>query len=229
MITIGGIRNWHYDVSLSTQLIENFVQGVEKQVAESIAIYRMKHADEGDPGLDDHTWHEAYQGLDGDTWHLPTVFEEYFPSLHRRSALLTLWGFAEYELHKLCLLYQSENHFQQSVFDMKGKGIDRSLNYLKKIADLKGLKASQNWVQFKALQEIRNAVTHNDGRLNGRDGKPKHTLLAAIKTVGLVNGHDELIFEQGFLANALNICSNYFTVIGTAIKKRDSERRTLTV
>jgi len=232
MIVIGGTGNWHHEVSLSTSLIDNFVQGVEKQVADSIAMYRTSR-DNGtltvyDVGGDDPDGDsietcrtmDVHQGLDSETWDLDELFERYFPNLQRRSALLTLWGFVEHELDKLCLLYQREKAFSLTFSDLSGTGIDRSTNYLEKVAELKGLKASQEYDQLDALREIRNAVTHNDGRLKGRDGKPKAKVLAAMKKVGYVTGDNELIFQHGFLSRALNICFNYFTVIGTATKKR---------
>jgi hypothetical protein len=239
MLVIGGISNWHYEVSLSTRLIDSFVQGVEKQVADSIERYRTSRDngtltvydvstscdsdEETSDSIGASRTVEVHQGLDDETWDLDELFERYFPNLQRRSALLPLWGFAEYELHKLCLLYQSENHFEKSVFDFGGKdrGIDLSVNYLQEIAGLKRLKTSQQWVQLKALQEIRNVIAHNDGRLNGPDGKPKSKVLSAMKKVGYVKGDFELIFEQEFLSNALKICCNYFTILGTAIKDRE--------
>jgi len=234
MLVITGIRNWYCEVNLSIDLIDNFVRSTEKQVAESIESFRAARADgtldvyvgnhnsdvETDDSFEPARIVEVHRGFDSETWNLNELFEKYFPNLQRRSALLTLWSFFEYELHKLCLLYQREDALKLSVVDLSGKGIDKAVNYLEKIVGLEGLRQTNHWQQLKDLQEIRNAVAHNDGRLKGRDGIPKKTVLDAMKRVGYVKGDDELHFEQEFLFNALTICRNYFKVIGTAIKKK---------
>ena len=99
------VLNWYqYDVAFSIELIRSFVRGVERQVADSILDYKDIKKDEG------------HRGLTEDSWDLQEVFEGYFPSLQRRSALLTVWGFLEHELDALCSLYQSEKELLNSGF-----------------------------------------------------------------------------------------------------------------
>src|ERR1039457_2740122 len=125
------VLNWYrYDVSFSVELITSFVQGIERQAAESILNYRNTKRSE-----------DEHRGLDEGSWDLKEIFEEYFPSLQRRSALLTVWGFLEHELDKLCLLHQSERCFKLTFRNLGGQGIDRSTDYLEKVAGLEGLKS----------------------------------------------------------------------------------------
>jgi len=88
------VFNWfRYDVSFSIELIESFVLGVEKQALESVDRYRKQketHVVEEIPEEDYARIVEIYQGLDDETWDLEGIFSEYFPSLQRRSALLSL-------------------------------------------------------------------------------------------------------------------------------------------
>jgi hypothetical protein len=200
------VLNWYqYEASLSIDLVVSFAASVEKQTVESISKYK------------DGRSASEHGGLDYDTWDLDSIFEEYFPSLQRRSAFLTVWSFLEHQLDQLCLFYQSEKGFGSSLMDASGKGIDRSTNYLEKVAGLKGLKASQEWGWLKTFQRIRNVITHGDGKVRDHLGNPKHTILADIEKVGLLIEDDEIVVPDGFLSKAIYACNDYFKVIEKAI------------
>src|ERR1039458_6828319 len=99
------VLNWYrYDVSFSAELIGSFVDGIEKQAAESFDNYERGNKIE----VVEHYARSVHQGLNDETWDLPTIFREYFPNLQRRSALLTVYSYFEHELNKLCRLYESE-------------------------------------------------------------------------------------------------------------------------
>ena len=116
------VLNWYqYDASFSVDLMTSFVGGIEKQAAESVASYKAIQ----------HTA-DRHQGLNRESWDLENIFGEYFPSLQRRSAFLTVWSYLENRLDQLCLFYQSERKFGLSFTDLSGKGIDRSTAYLEK-------------------------------------------------------------------------------------------------
>lgn len=148
---------------------------------------------------------------------LQEIFEEYFPSLQRRSALLTIWAFLEHELNALCSLYQSERGFQLTFSDLSGKGIDRSAAYLEKVAGLHGIKSSPEWNDLKTIQNIRNLLAHNDGRLQDHQGKPKDAIVRDMKKLGFLSGQHELRIAEGFLSKVVDTCDIYFKRIAQAI------------
>jgi hypothetical protein len=200
------VLNWYqYDARPSLDLMVSFVSTIEKQAADPIATYKTSRTAAG------------HGGLDHDSWDLDGIFEEYFPSLQRRSAFLTLWGFLEHQLDELCLFYQSEKGFGLSFMDLSGQGIDRSTNYLEKVAGLKDLKASQEWNVLKTLQRIRNGITHYDGKLRDNLGNPKSGILSDMKTVGFLSGDDQIVVGEGFLSKVVNTCDDYFKLIEKAI------------
>lgn len=106
------VLNWHkYDVSFSIELIESFIEGVEVQVDDSIKRYDQQKETLLVEQVSEENYArvvEIHQGLDDESWDLKSIFYEYFPTLQRRSALLTVCGYFEHELDKLCMLYQSE-------------------------------------------------------------------------------------------------------------------------
>jgi hypothetical protein len=210
--------NWYrYDVSFSLELITSFVQGVEKQAAESVVTFRnSKHSQDGHQGLDE-------------GWALNEIFEDYFPALQRSSAFLTVWAFFEHELEKLCSLYQSEREFGLTVSDLSGKGIDRSTSYLEKVAGLRGLKSSQQWDEIKTVQRIRNVIAHDNGRLRDHQGKPKGGIVEDMKKIGFLrveklgffSGDHEIILAEGFLSRVIDACNGYFKVIAAAVDAKE--------
>jgi hypothetical protein len=202
-----GVLNWYqYDASFSIELIMSFVDGIEKQAAESVANYKaIQHTADG------------HQGLDRESWDLENIFGEYFPSLQRRSAFLTVWSYLEHQLDQLCLLYQSERKFGLSFMDLSGLGIDRSTACLEKVAGLQGLKASEEWDVLKTLQRIRNVIVHADGKLRDHQGKPKKGLIADMKKVGFLTGDEEILVAEGFLSQVIHTCDNYFRLIEKAV------------
>jgi hypothetical protein len=180
------VLNWYqYDASFSIELMVTFVDGIEKQTAESVANYKAVQ----------HTA-DRHQGLDRESWDLENIFGEYFPSLQRRSAFLTVWSYFEHQLDQLCLFYQSER---------------------KVVARLQGLKASEEWDVLKTLQRIRNVIVHGDGKLQGHQGKPKDGVIADMKKVGFLTGDEEIIIAEGFLSHVVHICNKYFKLIEKAV------------
>jgi len=182
------------------------VDGIEKQAADSVVRYKaIQHTADG------------HQGLDRESWDLENIFGEYFPSLQRRSAFLTVWSYLEHQLDRLCLLYQSERKSGLSFTDLSGQGIDRSIAYLEKVAGLQGLKASGEWSVLKALQRIRNAIVHSDGKLRDHQGNLKKELVADMKKLGFLTGNEEIVIAEGFLSQVIQTCNSYFRLIEKAI------------
>jgi hypothetical protein len=209
----------------------SFVDGIEKQAAESIVNYREKRRSqvvvENHPGGEFRTSVYVHQGLDGETWDLEGVFEEHFPSLQRRSALLTLCSYFEYELEQLCLLYQREKHFKLAPSDLRDTGgIDRSTTYLEKVAGLCLNKTeSPEWIAIKRIQKLRNLIVHQDGKLRDENyeltnrGKEVMAFMGQMKFLkdGL-----EIRVEDGFLSYVLGIYNNYFQLIDASIKASEN-------
>ena len=224
---LGTVLSWYrHDVSFSAELIDSFVRSVEKQVADSIVRYeeekqtQLVHYDAGEDGVYAAPV-ETHEGLESETWNLETIFKEYLPNLQRRSAFLTVYGYFECELDKLCFLYAREKHFQQGLLDQRGKGIDRSTSYLKEVAVLDMHKESPVWIHIKELQDVRDVIVHADGRL--QPGQKPHIRRMIAKLVELVslNAQEEIILKEGFLLHVTDACKSYFRLIDQSIRQRE--------
>jgi hypothetical protein len=161
----------------------------------------------------------VHQGLHNETWDLPKIFREYFPSLQRRSALLTVWSYFENELDKLCRLYQSEKCFAVTVDDLRDKGIDRSTNYLQKVARLHVHHASQEWREIKNIQKIRNDIVHRAGKL-----RVDQTIVDWMNKLESLSRDDEgeIVVGNGFLSHVIHTYASYFKLIGDSINASEN-------
>jgi hypothetical protein len=212
------VLNWHrYDVSFSAKLIETFVEGIEKQAAESIVNYEKTKEIEVVEGQAVY----VHQGLDSETWDLTAIFEEYFPSLQRRSALLTVCSYFEHELDQLCLLYQSEKSFKLGFLDLRGQGIERSTSYLEKVAGIDVHKGSPVWEDIKNIQKVRNFIVHRGGRLRDHQGNRDKEIAVVIEQMKYLSGDDEIVLGKGFLSHVVRIYMKYFELINESISKNE--------
>ncbi len=218
------VLNWYqYDVSFSIELIESFIEGIEIQADESIIRYEKKKEtlvfDEV-PEENSARVVETYQGLNSETWKLKNIFCVHFPSMQRRSALLTISGYFEHELNKLCKQYQSEKSFKLALSDISGKGISRSSKYLEKVAGLDVHKTSKEWNQIKKIQKIRNVIVHQDGKLHDHQGNPIMDAINYIKEINSLDGEYEVVIKKGFLEYVVGIYKQYFKLLDESISAK---------
>jgi len=220
------VDNWYkYDISFSLELIDSFIKQIESQVDETVIRFEKEKEtfvfeeipEEGVVQTD-----SVFQGLDNETWDLEGVFANYFPNLQRRSALLTLVGFFEHELDKLCLLYRVEKSFTLSLSDLTGKGIDRSTRYLEKVAGIDVHKSSSEWNEIKLIQQVRNIIVHQDGKLTDQNGTPLKAVIDYINQTSSLNGEDEVIIMKGYLAHVAAIFITYFQLIASSILSKEN-------
>ena len=203
-------------------MIESFVDGVEKQTEESVANYKKRRRIEivKDSDEEGHV-REVHQGLSNETWDLPTIFGEYFPSLQRRSALLTLCSYFEHELDKLCLLYQSEKSLDISYTDLREMGVDRSTRYLEKVAGINVHQTSQEWNDIKNIQKIRNALVHRGDKLQDHNDETFARFVKKAKSLSRTE-EEEIVLGKGFLSYVVRIYTQYFKLIGDSIATREN-------
>ncbi|MBL8205396.1 MAG: hypothetical protein JNM09_14260 [Blastocatellia bacterium] len=209
-------RVWYSNVQFESDLLRSYAKSVEGQIQESIDKYhreKVVEIDETDseygPNIKEH-----HQGVDGSTYHLDTIFEDYFPNLQRRSALITQFSFLEYQIDELCRLFANENNFSLSLKDLNGKGIDRSYCYLTKVVGLKIENDTSTWNKLKRIQGLRNEIVHNDGKL--KDAKIK----SYVNTSPYLSGEDEVKIKEGYLNYVLDTFDIYFKAIDNQIPKK---------
>ncbi|HLW81980.1 MAG TPA: hypothetical protein VKS20_08065 [Candidatus Acidoferrales bacterium] len=220
------VMNWYQaDFSVSVDLIDSFVSLMEKQAEDSIDKYKTgkrvelveEALEEGEGAYGNIV--ETYGGLDSMSWSFEAVFEQYFPSLQRRAALITVYSYFEHELHKLCILFQHEKGLGLTPTDLRGKGFEQSADYLQKVVGLPIDKQSSEWKSLKKIRAIRNVIVHRDGRLQGSQGKIPAEVRDAMAHLKYLKAEDgQIVLEKAFVSQVVGIFKSYFKLLGDSIQ-----------
>lgn len=213
--------NWlQYSFSGSLELLVSYVEGVEKQVENGMVRFRdnaetyvqvSEHPDD----LGEFITHHL--GLDDKTWDLDSVFNDYFPNLQRQSAIICLFSAFEHELNKLCELMQKHENCKVSFKDLNGNGIVRAKDYLVKVVELNIDTSTQNWMEIKNIQKIRNKIVHSNGTFRETDQEIHYIENCDYLEM---NNETELVILEGFLNHFLNTTHEFCQQIQDEIDKK---------
>ena len=216
--------NWYrYDLKFSIELLEVFVKNSESQIDLSIEEYSKKKETlilDEIPEMNTSRIVDVHNGLDSESWDLDGIFNEFFPTLQRRSAFLTLYGFLEHELDKLCMLYKKSKNHNIDFRDLKDLGIERSVKYLIVIAELPIEKGDSKWGNIKSIQKIRNLIVHNDGKLIDLDNLPRKTEQRIVSDNQFLTGENEINIHRGYLLYVLETFDSFFKYIDELIQNQ---------
>ena len=115
------------------------------------------------------------------------------------------------------MLYKSEKSFKLALSDLNGKGVDRSTNYLEKVAGLDVHKTSKEWNHIKKIQKIRNLIVHQGGKLQDQHGNPIKDTIEYIDQMDSLSGEHEVVINKGFLAYVVDSYKQYFKLLNESI------------
>ncbi|MET2851011.1 hypothetical protein ABXV24_03940 [Vibrio owensii] len=216
-----------YTFGFTYNLMRAFINHTEETIDASIATYKATgpSIDEieicPEDGIYEYAYH--YQGLYEhiDDVILDDVAENYFPSLQRRSALLTLIATYEHELEKFCSFYSKEHNTPVKLNDLKGSGLERIHLFMTKLI---GLKNSQAFPMIKKLIKLRNSCAHNDAKITTNDGQEIPAIRSLIDDTSIKARQDgqHVLIEKGFLSDVLEVLNSYVVEIQKEIEKGKS-------
>jgi hypothetical protein len=224
---IGSLSNWHTTVfNPAVELIDHFVSQVEPQIADAVQKYKAGRTytdvhDADEAGREFSQEFESYGSLDSMTWDFKALFETHFPNLQRRSALITVYGSFEFELTRLCALFQTEKRLSIGASDLSGRGITQAANYLEKVAELKTLGGSRQWQTVDHIRIVRNMIVHRNGRLIDAQGRRPRNETNAINRLKYIRMSDfEVVLQPEFVPEVVKSFRSYFKLIDDAIRAK---------
>ncbi|GMR17671.1 MAG: hypothetical protein BMS9Abin33_0064 [Gammaproteobacteria bacterium] len=88
-----------------------------------------------------------------------------FPNMHRESLIITIYNFLESELNQLCGIIAESIDRKIRLKDLHGKGINRALLYLSKVAEFEMSKMGSELPYIKNVNLLRNQIVHSGGVL----------------------------------------------------------------
>lgn len=221
MILKNNVLNWYkYNVSFLLDLLSNFIIIVEKQITESSDNFKNRSSIEINNKIKGISPIEIYKGLDDSTFDLNNIYFEYFPSLQRSSAFLTLYANFETELNNLCKILKKQFSLNISLKDLKDNGIDRATIYLEKVACLNINKNLIEWSDIKELQKIRDLIIHNAGNLANNPNK--NIIIKCLNSMGSTIINDNIKLENGFLSHSLDKFTKCLKIVDKELQTRFS-------
>ncbi|CAN5767550.1 hypothetical protein BH24ACI1_BH24ACI1_19550 [soil metagenome] len=118
--------SWHEQITESKRFLEEFVDQTERQILLTISAYES----DKDVNFDGDYFLEHYKGFDDGSYNVADLFKVYFPNLQRKSALITLYSYLEFELNELCENLRRNKNIKLSLRDLSDDGIKRASNFL---------------------------------------------------------------------------------------------------
>ena len=163
MFINNSVKFWYeFYMRPTFELMKGYINSIENQIELNIQDFQKNKVD---IELNNDSYTTEYQGLDDQSWNLYEIFQNHFPNLQRKSALITLTNMFEYELDQLCARYIKEYKYNTELSKIKGKGLDRSTKYLKDVCGIEIHKADHRWEKIKQIQNLRNIIVHQDGNI----------------------------------------------------------------
>jgi hypothetical protein len=219
------VKQWfHFDAAYSMDILRSYAQSAETQVKASIIEYQARRKDwedeltellQSEPHPEEPDFEHA--GLKGHVKDLEDVFEEYFPSLQRSSALAAIYSAFENNLNRLCDLVQSAVSSGLRFQDLNGNGVERARNYLIKVGGFDLSAGEREWAAITKIREIRNCFVHSDGIVKEGD----KTITAYDQETMLLTLHRrKLELREGFLSEVVTAMLRYCEVVAHAAKAR---------
>ena len=211
-------------LNIFLDMMESFVKKTEAQILDWITTYEKEIFNQdlyweemkSSPSQENISSIRYHSNLDDGTYDLRFIFTEYFPSFQRRSALISLLSFLEFELKELCESYKETIPTYEN-FKPKNYWIDKSVNYLIDCVKLNISKTNNIWNQLKTIQKIRNAVVHQNGQITPEYKYYKEINAFFLKYPQFWSTQDEIILKDGFLQYVLKIFDDFFEQIDESV------------
>ncbi|MDB2108453.1 hypothetical protein [Clostridium paraputrificum] len=87
------------------------------------------------------------------------------------SILLIIISALEESFNCLCNSYYIANNYSIQFTDLHGQGLERAINYLEKVVGINDIRKEKQWELIKTARDVRNAITHNGGRIKDKNIK----------------------------------------------------------
>ncbi|HIE6453054.1 TPA: hypothetical protein ACXJEC_002256 [Serratia marcescens] len=209
-----------HDFGFNLMLLHGFINQTEDSIRDSITKYEVEGPEtfvvEEYPEDNIYIAIDSYMGIDDQAVNLDYTFKNYYPSIMRRSALLTIVGLLEHEIDRFCNSYSKRHFTDINLADLKGKGFERAHQFLKKTI---GLKQSKAYSEMKKIIKLRNTCAHNDARLVDNNDQPIHEIIILLEQYPDLVERDgnQVIFREGALLAFLNVFAAYIKEIETII------------
>lgn len=155
--------------------------------------------------------------------HIYDALSEHYPSMIRQAMFVSAYGRLEHLLNELCQQLQEERRLPIGLKDLKGAGLQRAKDYLKKVCGIAFPDEGTAWATIMGLAEIRNVIAHREGALKKSDKKAWTYLEKHQSQVTLDVTHG-LIFSDEFVPAVLDVFVSFLEQVYAVLPDDSAER-----
>lgn len=134
-----------------------------------------------------------------------------FPNILRSSLFIMHYAFFESQLSNLCKSLQKQFSYPIKLTELRGKGIDRAKDYMKKIGKIINFPdQTPAWNNIKRYEDIRNFVMHKASKLDeSKQVKKVETFINAKSSIDL-DPLKNIQFAKSFCPEVNNTLQSFF-------------------
>jgi hypothetical protein len=154
-------------------------------------------------------------------------YYDIFPKQYFNPLLISLYGFFENWLKRICDLDSKRGFSNVKVKDLAGGNyIERSRKYLSIVADLNLSESENDWQIIKKIQKVRNAIAHNDSNLIIDKNKElnQQVLYSHLKLDSRIGLNEKTgsfyIKDKEFLFEIIELIERYLTYVIDSLSSR---------
>lgn len=205
------MKLFEMSIRMDLEAFKKHIRNVESFLNQEVIAFE-KHAAEVTAEWEDFERAEYYENLHNEYWELSKVY----PSIQRKSELISIYTILENTINKICLLYQSSIENPVKIEDLEANGIiDRSKRYLEKVVLLDFPSRHNSWKEITKIQQIRNSFVHADGNVKtGNSDLIKY--INQSQYLELKNNKIKIL--NGFSEYCLQIFENFFNELFTRME-----------
>jgi hypothetical protein len=164
--------------------------------------------------LKEHPEKKHYDIIDHYSWDLHQNQYKY-PNIHRESLIITIYNFLEVQLNELCSILEECIELKVKLNHLNGKGIERALSYLTKVAEFDLALMGKELPFIKGVNQVRNQIVHNAGRLPEAGNHKANIFIAKAKNLSGEPG--------GLISVSPDFISEFITSLAEFFDKLDGE------
>ena len=188
---------WDFSIESEIEELQEYIQNFERWFEnESIRLKRMykekiKKYSKLDPFEEDF-FAEEYERI--------KKFQRYF----RYSVIILIFSILEYLLEEICNIVKCFKNLSLNPNDLKGQGIERAKNFIRKACKIPFPSDSSEWKFIQDLLKVRNCIVHTNGKVD--EYKDPEKLKDVINRINELDSdeHGYVIIKKELLPKLLN-------------------------
>jgi hypothetical protein len=150
----------------------------------------------------------------------------FVPSLFRESVFLTIYAFLEDILAQVCTHLYASKSLSLQPNDLRGRGIERSRIYLKKIVGINFPDQPESkWDILISYSRLRNNIVHNFAGIDlANNSKSGDLLLKFIRTQGTLGiAGNRIYIDKGFLPEVNKVVETFLILLKDRLCEYDKD------